>query len=169
MRSSGGDFFFLHVDNRCAIGSNFLCEEIYSTSYIFTDSSLIKQMTDNSDGTYTVTYQISKDGYASVQIFLAKNGGFLAEYFNNAFLDGVPALTRLDSYIDFDWGTDLITNEAADFVSARWYGKVKAPSTEEYTFIVSADDGVRLYIEGLLVVDRWDTCCDDVTATVSFV
>ena len=56
-----------------------------------------------------------------------KNGGFYAEYFNNVFMDGAPALTRVDPSIDFDWGTDLITDEAADHVSVRWYGKVVSP------------------------------------------
>jgi hypothetical protein len=35
--------------------------------------------------------------------------------------------------------------------------------TEEYTFIISADDGVRILIDGVTVVDRWDECCDDIT------
>lgn len=62
-----------------------------------------------------------------------------------------------------------MTDEAADFVSARWVGKVLSPSTEEYTFIIHADDGVRLYLEGELVINRWDECCDDTTYTKSLV
>ena len=92
-------------------------------------------------------------------------GGFYAEYFNNAFLDGVPAIARIDNELNFDWGLDLVTNEAADFVSARWFGKILAPFTEEFTFILHADDGVRVYFDGTLVIDRWDSCCDDVTTT----
>ena len=69
--------------------------------------------------------------------------------------------------IDNDWGTDLVTTEAADFVSARWMGKVQSPLTEEFTFIIHADDGVRLYLDGELVIDRWNECCDDSTYTKS--
>lgn len=39
----------------------------------------------------------------------------------------------------------LVTNDVADFVSIRWFGKILAPVTEEFTFIMHADDGVRLY------------------------
>lgn len=100
-------------------------------------------------------------------MMLSRNGGFYGEYFNNAFLDGVPAMTRIDNKIDFDWDVGLITNEAADFVSIRWYGKIRSPTTEEYTFILTGDDGIRFYVNGKLLIDRWDTCCDDMTATVS--
>lgn len=78
-------------------------------------------------------------------------------------------MTRLDTKIDFNWNYDLLTNEAADFVSVRWFGKIRAPSTEEFTFIIHADDGVRFYVDGILLIDRWDTCCSDVTTTLSFV
>lgn len=169
-RISGGDFFFLHVQDLCTVTSNYYCEESATSSKIFTYYPLIfKQMTDNNDGSYDVTYQIKRDGTVSVDIILAKNGGLYGEYFNNAFLDGIPAIKRIDPNVDFDWGTDLITNEAADFVSVRWYGKIRAPTTEEYTFILHADDGIRLYIDGVLVIDRWDSCCADMTATLSFV
>ena len=61
-------------------------------------------MTDNSDGTYRVEYTIPQDGTVTVSIVLAAQGGLYAEYFNNAFLDGAPALTRVDSSMDFSWG-----------------------------------------------------------------
>jgi hypothetical protein len=96
-------------------------------------------------------------------------GGLWAEYFNNAFLDGVPAISRLDNKVDFDWGLGLITNEVADFVSVRWSGKILAPETESFTFILHADDGVRMYINEELVIDRWDKCCEDVATTFPMV
>jgi hypothetical protein len=33
-------------------------------------------------------------------------------------------MTRVDNYLNFDWGTGLITNEASDFVSVQWFGKI---------------------------------------------
>ena len=96
-------------------------------------------------------------------------GGLYGEYCNNAFIDGVSAFTRNDPKIDFDWGLGLITNDVANFVSIRWSGMVFSPSTEEYTFILRADDGVRLYFQGVLVIDRWESCCDDITVTLPLV
>ena len=54
-------------------------------------------MTDNNDGTYDLTFQINRDGMVSVDVILAKNGGFLGQYFNNAFLDGTPTVSRFDN------------------------------------------------------------------------
>ena len=71
-------------------------------------------------------------------------------------------MSRIDSELDFDWGTGLITNEASDFVSVQWFAKIRPPHTEAYVFIIGADDGVRVTIDGEVVVDRWDSCCDDI-------
>jgi hypothetical protein len=53
-------------------------------------------MTDLNTGSYTVKYTIPQHGTISVSIVLARPGGLAAEYFNNAFLDGAPAIKRVD-------------------------------------------------------------------------
>ena len=108
-------------------------------------------------------------GIATVDLLTYYQGGLYGEYFDNAFLDGEPAITRLDYQIDFDWGLGLITNDVADFVSIRWSGKVLAPYSEDFTFIFKADDAVRFYWEGTLVLDRWDSCCEDVAITLPMI
>ena len=126
-------------------------------------------MTDNGDGTYTGTYTVPLDGTVTVSVFLMQAGGAYAEYFDNIFMDGTPALKRIEPTIDHDWGTGLITNSASDFVSARWYTKIKAPKTEDFFFTVEADDAVRLYFDGELKVERWggfESCCEDQIFTV---
>jgi PA14 domain len=42
-----------------------------------------------------------------------------------------------------------------DFFSARWTGQVKAAVSGSYTFTVTVDDGVRLFINGTRVIDSW--------------
>jgi hypothetical protein len=59
-------------------------------------------MTDNADGTYTATYSVRFSGFATVEVFLGLNGGFYSEYFNNAFLDGTPIQTKIDTYIEYN-------------------------------------------------------------------
>jgi hypothetical protein len=124
-------------------------------------------MTSNGDGTYSAFYEVPLNGLITVSVFLMEIGGAYGEYFDNVFMDGTPVLTRIDPYIDFDWGNGLVTPDGADYVSIRWYMKVFAPLSEEYTFIVEADDGVRLYFNGVLEIDRWDTCCAAQTFTIS--
>lgn len=41
-------------------------------------------------------------------------------------------------------------------MSARWRGKLLAPSSETFTLYVKADDGARLYVDHELVIDAWE-------------
>ena len=43
----------------------------------------------------------------------------------------------------------------SNFFSAKWTGRVRAPISGAYTFIVTGDDGVRLLINGAKVIDGW--------------
>ncbi|MFT3789443.1 MAG: family 43 glycosylhydrolase [Tepidisphaeraceae bacterium] len=80
--------------------------------------------------------------------------GLTGQYFNS--LDFTePALTRTDPTIDFTWSGAPASGVNADFFSARWIGQVQAASTELYTFTTSADDGVRLWVDGRLLIDNW--------------
>ena len=55
-------------------------------------------------------------------------------------------MTKVDTQLEFAWGDGLITNEAGNFVSAHWYGKLLAPASEPFTFTLNGDEGFRLYL-----------------------
>lgn len=82
--------------------------------------------------------------------------GFLGEYFSNQTLSGVPALTRCDDLLDFNWG-DGSPDPAipVNQFSARWTKRITAHSASNYRFDVRSDDGVRVYVDNQLVVDSW--------------
>jgi len=85
-------------------------------------------------------------------------GGVKGQYFDNTDLTGDPILTRIDTQIDFDWGTDSPDpNVPADGFSVRWTGQIEIPAAGEWTFWTHADDGVRLWINGQLLVEVWGT------------
>jgi hypothetical protein len=42
-----------------------------------------------------------------------------------------------------------------NFFSVKWTGKIKAPVTGSYVFTVIGDDGVRLFLNGVKVIDGW--------------
>jgi glucose/arabinose dehydrogenase len=84
------------------------------------------------------------------------DGGYAAEYFANRNLTGAPVLTRADDAIDFDWaGGTPGDNVPADNFSARWTKSVTVDEGGSYKFTVTGDDGVRLFIDGQKVLDKW--------------
>jgi hypothetical protein len=77
------------------------------------------------------------------------------EYFNNVNLSGVPAVIRTDAAINFDWVYGApVTGLQADNFSVRWTGSPYL-SAGTYRFSVTTDDGVRLWVNNQLVIDRW--------------
>lgn len=83
--------------------------------------------------------------------------GLQAAYFDNADLTGATA-TRIDPMINFNWG-DGSPDPAIgiDTFSARWTGFIEAQFTENYTFYARTDDGIRLWINNNLIIDKWIT------------
>ncbi|MGB2864570.1 MAG: PA14 domain-containing protein, partial [Sedimentisphaerales bacterium] len=83
-------------------------------------------------------------------------GGVGADYYKGMNFENL-ILTRTDPQIDFDWGDPGGPDPAVgdDNFSVRWTGEVEAAFTETYTFYPRTDDGVRLFVDGQLLVDRW--------------
>lgn len=107
-------------------------------------------------------YIVSREDYmvitAATRNKAAKvlRNGLSGEYFNNADLSDQPVVTRNDNKIDFNWqGESPATGVEQDVFSVRWKGKVKPVYSEKYTFSVSSDDGVRVWIDGKLIIDDW--------------
>jgi glucose/arabinose dehydrogenase len=82
-------------------------------------------------------------------------GTFRGEYFNNATLAGEPVLTRCEAAIDDGWGSGSPAPEVnPDNFSARWTRSLDVvPGT--YTFTATSDDGMRVYVDGTLLIDGW--------------
>lgn len=86
----------------------------------------------------------------------ATGTGLYAEYFNNVNLSGSPTLTRTDAVVDFTWGQGSPhASLPIDNFSVRWTGRVQPQFSETYTFYTLNDDGTRLWVNGVLVINDW--------------
>ena len=81
--------------------------------------------------------------------------GLLGQYFNNMTLSGTPVLQRTEA-VSFGWSSNSPgPGVNKDGFSVRWTGKVEAISTGKFTFQTQSNDGVRLWVNGVLVVNNW--------------
>jgi hypothetical protein len=74
--------------------------------------------------------------------------GLRGDYYNGMEFDSFNYTTNGEN-IDNDWGDN------GDEYSVRWTGRVMPRYSENYTFITTSDDGVRLWVNGVLVIDNW--------------
>ena len=77
------------------------------------------------------------------------------EYFDNPNLQGTPVLVRNDKDINFSWGTGApAPGLPSDNYSVRW--SRKAPfENNDYLFTISVEGGVRLWLDGRMLIDDW--------------
>jgi beta-glucosidase len=79
-----------------------------------------------------------------------------AEFYANRKLEGAPVLTRDEKAVDFDWGMNApAPGVPADDFSARWTGKLVPTVSGKYRLGATADDGLRVYLDGKLIVEDW--------------
>jgi hypothetical protein len=77
------------------------------------------------------------------------------EYWTNRTLSGDPVLVRNDRDVNYDWGQGSPSPILpADNFSARWTRTVPLENSL-YRFYILADDGIRLWVDGLLRYDAW--------------
>jgi hypothetical protein len=82
------------------------------------------------------------------------NGQYKADYFPNPTLTGSPALTQCENGITNDWGDGGPPGLPVDRFSARYDGNINFEAAD-YGFAVTADDGVRVWVDGNLIIDQW--------------
>lgn len=81
--------------------------------------------------------------------------GLLGEYHDGTDF-GALLLERTDATIDFNWGTGSPDPSLpSDNFSVRWTGQLQPLYSENYTFQTRTDDGVRLWVNDVLLIDRW--------------
>ena len=95
---------------------------------------------------------------------LEQSPAWQATYFSGTNLSGAPLLTRREprsvNPLDYNWGVGspldgtVARARPVDNFSARWRGQFRF-TAGDYRFRAIADGGVRVYLDGLLVIDEW--------------
>ena len=66
-----------------------------------------------------------------------------------------PVLTANVPNIDFQWGSGSVLGGPSEDVIVRFTGSILSNTTQNISFLATADDGTKLYIDNVLVADDW--------------
>jgi glucose/arabinose dehydrogenase len=149
---------------------------------------VIDQWIDQAPTTYRATLPLDGGTHKVVMEYYENGGGASAklgytrvgdaspesswhgQYWNTPDVTGAPSiptgppdLERDDETLDFDWGEGSPgAGIAADRFVARWT-KTVALSAGVYRFTGARDDGMRVYVDNVPVVDKWTFGNDEYT------
>ncbi len=127
----------------------------------------------NQSATYTANITLSAGTYGLRVEYYENTGAAVAQvswalvssstmnpwtgyYYNNINLSGSPVVVRQDADLNFNWGgnSPAAGVPGTDW-SAKWDSSQLAPYSGNYTLTVTADDGVRVWIDGNLAINAW--------------
>ena len=92
----------------------------------------------------------------------------MGQYYNNTDLGGAPVLTRCDRDVLFNWGYGSPASQVScDDFSAQWTRTYYNMRGGTWRITVTADDGVKVFVDGVPVLDEWrvtnaTTYCRDI-------
>ncbi len=92
---------------------------------------------------------VGAPGYNSTDVH-----GLRGWYYDNKDITGFK-YTKIDRSIKFNWRDKSPTGLGKDTFSIQWSGYVYVEIEDDYTFHVQIDDGVRLYVDEMMVIDEW--------------
>lgn len=159
---TSGELMLLEFKNQCEVNSGYDCEII---SKIIEETEYV-EFASSGTGTMAASYTPALDGIFTLSVIQLHPRSIRCDLWDNIwFYDNVDKVAYFDSFSISYAETDLITTYASNFISAKCFAMVMPLSSETYTFFIEADDGVRLYINDVLVIDKWDTCCQEFEGT----
>lgn len=82
--------------------------------------------------------------------------GLKAEFFLGTKLEGAPVATQNHERLEFAWMKEAPTKGVPpENYSVRWTGKYVPEESGEHIVGANSDDGVRVWVDGKLVIDNW--------------
>lgn len=91
----------------------------------------------------------------SMPVYAQSDPNWQAIYWNNRELSGAPVLVRDEAELNHNWETGSPSSAVNhDHFSVRWTRWIDF-GAGRYRFDAYVDDGVRLWVNGTLLIDQW--------------
>ena len=89
--------------------------------------------------------------------------GLTAEVHNVLGQNGSPYIPQGDTAtittnvpnINFQWGGGSVLGGPSEDVIVRFTGSIRSNTTQDISFLAAADDGTKLYLDGVLITSDW--------------
>jgi hypothetical protein len=107
---------------------------------------------------------------SSAPLPLGSGLGVVGSYYNTANFSGAIVRQRTER-INFTWSGSPAGGVNADHFSVRWIGKIEAPVSGAYQVQTDSDEGIRVWVNGVLVIDHFaaHTLATDTSAPIELV
>jgi hypothetical protein len=113
-----------------------------------------------SDGglpSHNITATSSTSPLTATYALPCPQGQYWAQYFANATLTGTAARTACEAApLNRGWASGGPTGVPVDNFSVRWDGAFSFTAGSK-TFSGSSDNGMRVWLDGVQIIDRWTT------------
>jgi len=90
---------------------------------------------------------LSINGYAQ--------GGLLAQYYDGSDFDKFVSQEYVDEINESWYGEAPAAGIDPHDCSIRWSGQLRAGKTATYLFAAAVDDGIRVWVDGELIINQW--------------
>jgi len=129
---------------------------LYTEPFALTASAVLQAVAIESGATPSGVIQASFVNSGSVGDGTGLTGNYYANHTSANPFTGSPTLVRTDATADFAWnGAGPAPSVGQSNYTVRWTGSVQPQFNEDYTFYATADDGVRLWVNGQEIINAW--------------
>ncbi len=149
--TAGASIYYTLDGSSPAIGSLF-----YTGPFVLTSNALVQAIAAAPGAVNSGVASASFVNTAAAGTGSGLTGAYYTNHTSANPFTGTPVLVQTNATINFNWGTTgPAPNVGKTNFTVLWTGSVQPQFSETYTFYTTADDGVRLFINGQLLINDW--------------
>jgi uncharacterized repeat protein (TIGR03806 family) len=150
--TTAGTSIYYTLDGTTPTSSSIL----YTNPFVLTSNALVQAIAVAPGAVNSAVASASFANTAAVGNGIGLTGSYFTNHTSANPFTGSPVLIQTNATINFNWGTrGPDPSVGATNFTVRWTGSVQPQFNETYYFYTTADDGVRLYINGQLLINDW--------------
>jgi len=150
--TTGGASIYYTLDGSAPTNGSIL----YTGPFVLTNSALVQAIATAPGAVASGVASASFINTAALGTGTGLAGAYFTNHTSASPFTGSPVLVQTNATINFNWGTSGPDPSVGKTnFTVRWTGSVQPQFSQTYTFYTTADDGVRLYVDGQLLVDDW--------------